>query len=116
MKKLNFLKGRFGESLAEKYLKKQGYKILGKNYKTNFAETDIIAEKNKILVFVEVKARKDLDYGMPSEAVNSDKIHRLRKNAEVFLAFYDKNFEGVRFDIIEVILTTQTINHIKNAF
>lgn len=116
MKVFNFLKGKKGETIAEKYLRKKGYKILEKNFYTKIAETDIIALDKNILVFIEVKARNNLNYGQPSEAIDSRKIKKLRNNAEIFLINFDKEYNGVRFDVIEVIFSTNEIRHIEAAF
>lgn len=116
MKLFNFAKGQIGEKLAVKYLKKSGYKIIQTNYKTNIAEIDIIAIKYGILSFIEVKSRKDSTFGMPYEAVNNSKIKKIRNNAKLFLSSNDISYDGISFDIIEVFLQTNEINHIKSAF
>lgn len=117
MKKFNFIKGRLGESIAEKYLKKNKYKILKKNYKVSNTETDIIATKNGLLIFIEVKSRKTLEFGRPSESVDINKIKKLRFNAELFLSTYKGNYRGIRFDVLEVNLNkNEVVNHIKFAF
>lgn len=116
MKQFNFLKGRYGETLVEKYLIKKGYKIICKNFSTSIAETDIIAKKDDVLVFIEVKTRKNCNYGSPSEAINYNKIHRLRNNAKLFLSNSKEDFNGIRFDVVEVILDDKSINQIEGAF
>lgn len=117
MKKYNYIKGRFGESLVEKYLKKRKFKIIEKNYTIFNTETDIIAKKDNILVFIEVKSRKNYDFGIPSEAVDKNKIKKLKKNAEIFLTKYGEYYEGVRFDVIEVnLIENKVTNHIEGAF
>ena len=116
MKIFNLLKGKNGENIARTYLKKQGYKIIDSNYKTKIGEIDIIAIKDKILTFVEVKSRYDDTYGRPSEAVNTYKAKKIRDVATIFLMSNDIAYEGISFDIIEVFLSSEEINHIKSAF
>lgn len=116
MKIFNLLKGKNGENMARSYLKKQGYKIIQSNYKTKIGEIDIVAIKDKILSFIEVKSRYDDAYGMPFEAVNSSKIKKIRDVATIFLMSTDVAYEGISFDIIEVFLSSGEINHIKSAF
>lgn len=105
--------GGRGERLAAHYLKKQGYKILEKNYRTPFCEVDIIAKRGDVLSFCEVKTRLSDSFGAPREAVNTAKQKLYIRAAH----YYFKNQEPdctVRFDVIEVL--GGEINHIENAF
>ena len=68
MKKDNFKKGKTGEEIAINLLKNKGFKIIEKNYKNSCGEIDIICEFKNMLIFIEVKARKNLLYGKPEEA------------------------------------------------
>lgn len=104
--------GQTGERLAAKYLKRNGYKILKKNYRTPFCEVDIIAKCGDVLCFCEVKTRNSDLYGAPSEAVNCAKQQRYIRAADHYLG--GKDDCTVRFDIIEVF--RGEINHIENAF
>lgn len=104
--------GKMGERLAVKYLKKHGYKILEKNYRTPFCEVDIIAKCGDVLCFCEVKTRNSDVYGAPSEAVNLSKQKRYIRAAYHYLSGNEEC--TVRFDIIEVF--RGEVNHIKNAF
>ncbi len=109
------LLGGKGERLAAKYLKKRGYKIVEKNYRTKFAEADIIAENKDFLVFVEVKTRTSELYGRPADAVGYKKREKYIQTAEYFLLtnpeYREKN---VRFDVCEIL--NDQINYIENAF
>ena len=69
--------GNYGEELACQYLKKQGYKILERNYRIRGGEVDIVARDQDYLVFVEVKARYFHEYGLPSESITPWKIKAL---------------------------------------
>ena len=109
------LLGGKGELIVETYLKKKGYKILEKNYRTNFGESDIIAMHENLLVFVEVKTRSGTKYGNPAEAVGYYKQNRYFKLAEYYaLKHPDYRDKCVRFDVAEVL--NGEINYIENAF
>lgn len=107
--------GDFGEDAACRFLKQNGYDIIGRNYCTRYGEIDIIAEKGEYIVFVEVKTRKNAVYGLPSEFVGTLKRERIIKSAYQYL---DGRDAAVRFDVIEVIYRQKTayIRHIENAF
>ena len=105
--------GFFGEGRAVRYLKKGGYKILHRNYKCPFGEIDIIAQKDDVVCFVEVKTRSSDYFGAPNEAVNATRKERYKNSARYY--FTNKEIDvTVRFDIIEV--TPNGVNHIENAF
>ncbi len=106
--------GKKGEKLVERYLKKQGCKILYRNYKTPFGEADIIATEKDEIVFVEVKTRTSDAYGAPKEAVGKEKQRRYYKIAQ----FYGKTIgeePNARFDVAEVD-GNGNIEYYKNAF
>ncbi len=102
-----------GEAAAAKYLKSNGYKIIKRNYKGPFCEVDIIAQKGDVLAFIEVKTRRNFNYGEPNEAVRADRQARYKNGARYYFANREINCT-VRFDIIEVM--PRGINHIENAF
>lgn len=106
--------GRKGEKLATAHLKKQGCKILKRNYKTPFGEADIIAQDKDEIVFVEVKTRIGDKFGTPREAVTKTKQQRYYKIAE---CYWLKTGEepNARFDVIEVYEDGR-IEWYKNAF
>ncbi len=113
--------GKRGEEIATKYLIEHDYSIYGKNFRCRLGEIDIIAidkiEQNE-LVFIEVKTRKQNQYGTPAEAVNDRKIFHLYHVAEYFLMIHHLENLYVRFDVIEILelsLGCYQINHIKNA-
>ncbi len=87
------------EELATKYLEKNGYKILERNYRTKFGEIDIIAKKLSTYVFVEVKSGSS-NRIRPVDRINVDKIRRISKVADFYLK--DKNFSKARIDVIEI--------------
>jgi putative endonuclease len=110
--------GDQGEDLAAAALKKQGYKILERNYVTPLGEIDLIAQKGRTVVVVEVKTRKSLRFGSPQESVSLTKQNRLRRLADYYLK--DKRLTGapVRFDVVAVTLAGDEpqVEIIPNAF
>ena len=93
--------GKNGEQLAEVYLIEKGYKILHRNWRFYNYEIDIVAEKNEIPHFIEVKTRSSWQYGTPEEAVNRKKIQDLLKAANGFLNQYPK-YVDFRIDILSI--------------
>lgn len=109
--------GKEGESIAVEYLIANGYKILETNWRFDKAEIDIIAQKDNVLVVVEVKTRSSLDFGLPQEFVKPKKIKLLVKAVNEFVEKFDLNVE-VRFDIVAIskINADFNIEHIEEAF
>ncbi|MBE5740458.1 MAG: YraN family protein [Clostridiales bacterium] len=106
--------GRKGERLVEEYLKKQGYKILHKNFRTPFGEADLIAQDGDEIAFIEVKARTSNAYGAPKEAVGKEKQRRYRKIAELYWLKTGEE-PNARFDVAEVF-ADGSIEYYKYAF
>lgn len=110
--------GAYGEELAAKYLKKKGYRILERNFRSGKHEIDLIAyeKRSGYTVFVEVKTRSNSQFGLPCEAVDANKIHFLLLAEASYLKMKDAFDVPVRNDIIEVYLPDERINHIADAF
>ncbi len=108
------LLGKKGENLVVKLLKKQGCKILKRNYRTPFGEADIIAADGDEIAFVEVKTRTSVDYGLPSEAVNKEKRRRYYQIAKYYWLATGEE-PNARFDVAEVYADGK-IEYIKRAF
>lgn len=100
--------GKFGEELACKYLKEKGYKIIEKNYHARSGEIDIIAKFNDILVFIEVKTRTNLTFGLPEEAINYYKQQKLIKTVEYYLLKHHSLDQNYRIDSIAIEIDRQT--------
>ncbi|MDD2217602.1 MAG: YraN family protein [Eubacteriales bacterium] len=116
--KSNSATGKAGEDAACRYLQEQGYNILSRNFKCRHGEIDIIAFMDGCVHFVEVKARKNLSYGMPSEAVNFRKKRHIIKSAQQYIYLHKKYMHcNVQIDVIEIIYSDEgeNINHLKNA-
>ncbi len=93
--------GEKGEALAAKFLKKQGYKIVTQNYRTYVGEIDIIAFDGETLVFIEVKTRESIEYGMPFEAVNRFKKRKISGVALLYLKKL-RDIPPCRFDVVSI--------------
>jgi len=78
--------GKVGEMIASKYLTEKGYNIVCKNWTCRWGEIDLIAEKENILIFVEVKYRTKLSNGHPSESINYYKKKSLQRSINIFLS------------------------------
>ena len=105
--------GFSGEVRAAKYLKKNGYEIIARNFRCPFGEVDIIASNGGVLAFIEVKTRTGDTFGRPNEAVRADRQRRYINCARYYFSGREMDCV-VRFDIIEV--EKDGINHIENAF
>ncbi|WP_343660583.1 YraN family protein [Chryseobacterium sp.] len=110
--------GKIAENLAADHLKKYGYKILVRNFRFQKAEIDIIAEKDDLIIIVEVKARSTNAFMLPHEAVTKTKIKSIVSAANHYLEEFNRDNE-VRFDIISVLPDKNknlAIDHIMDAF
>jgi len=109
--------GKKGEELAIDFLIKNGYTIRDKNYRYLKAEVDIIAQKENVLVAVEVKTRSSRDFGLPQDFVNKKKIKLLVMAIDHYVVSKDLDV-NVRFDIIAIVHQNNTfeIEHIEDAF
>ncbi len=107
--------GRTGEDVAVAYLFGKGYRIWERNWKSGHKELDIIAEKDGLLVIVEVKTRRDERYGKPEDAVNLRKIKLTVLAAESYVRSHKLDMP-IRFDIISVLGKEREVTHIKDAF
>lgn len=110
--------GALGERIAVRYLKRNGFRVIAKNYRAGRHEIDVIAREKDTgtVVFIEVKTRTPKSYGRPMDAVDRDKQRFLRLAAERWLMENGGMEQSARFDVIEVLLPDETVNHIGNAF
>jgi putative endonuclease len=92
--------GAEGEQVAAEWLQGRGYRILGRNVRTRWGEIDLIAEDGRILVFVEVKVRRDDRFGGPAAAITPAKQARLARLAQGYLAARRWGNRDCRFDVV----------------
>jgi putative endonuclease len=113
-------KGHEGEDIACDYLIKKGFNIIERNYRySKTGEIDIVAKDNKTLVFIEVKYRKNLEFGEPENGITKNKINQYRKLANIYL--FDKNIgeTDCRFDVVAILELEKgkpAINYYRDAF
>ncbi len=120
----NRRKGAAGEQIAVDFLIRNNYSIIKTNYRVGrIGEIDIIAKDGEYICFVEVKTRNSYDFGIPSEAVNPEKQHKIKTVASIYLSNTGKTNSCVRFDIVEIKMKkknetyyTERLKLIKNAF
>lgn len=110
--------GRKGESLAKTFLENSGYEILDENWTHGKAEIDLVAYKEKVMIFVEVKTRSGTGFGEPEDFVDNRKQKLLADAADEYIYLMDHQGE-VRFDIISILFdknANYTLKHIEDAF
>lgn len=111
--------GQEGESAAEQYLRRKGYRILARNLRSSVGELDLVAEEGQVLVFVEVKARRTDAFGGAIYAVHQRKQEKVIQLAAQYLARHHIKDRLCRFDVVllqgDETAPTQ-VEHIQNAF
>ncbi len=112
--------GRDSESVAERHLRRQGYRIVGRNIHWPDGELDLVATFGSTLVFVEVKARRSMAMGGAAFAVSADKRSRLIRLGAKYLAQHQLKDQACRFDVILVQQHSPhgqaVVEHVENAF
>ena len=113
----NWEVGRAGEEVAKKYLEDKGYKIIEQNYRTKYAEIDLVAQRDNVLILVEVRTKTDEKFGAPEETINKRKMRKLQMSA---LAYTSRiKWQGrYQIDAICLILdknnNSKRLNHYEN--
>lgn len=108
--------GQIGEDIAANFLSECGFAILDRNWRCKRGEIDIVARDGNVLVFCEVKTRRSLSHGHPSEAVTYRKIESFRSGALDWLANHKIRSSGMRFDVVSIVYCadgTSTISHTR---
>ena len=110
--------GEKGEQIAEDFLQKKGYNIMERNWRSGQKEIDIIAMKDEILIFFEIKTRSTYDLGFPEESVTKKKQRFVKFAAEAYI-FSHPQYHTIRFDIISILMdgdNVKEIVHFEEAF
>jgi len=117
LKKLTARKklGNQAEDEACAFLLKQGFRLLDRNFSTKLGEVDLIMQDGESLVFIEVRYRKNADFGGAAASITPKKQQRIIKAA---LAYHQKHApqSSLRFDVIAIEGDNRELNHIINAF
>jgi putative endonuclease len=111
--------GKQGEELACRELRRRGYAVLARRYRTRFGEIDIVCEDHRTVVFVEVKARRTKRYGEAIEALSFSKRRRIGAMALDYLAWTGRVNDPCRFDVVAIDglgTRMQTIRVVTDAF
>ncbi len=110
--------GKTGEDIAERYLKRQGYAVVERNFRCPLGEIDLIAVNKQAVVFVEVKTRRVDTSGAPLESVNAVKQRRLKRAALHYLNKHRLHDRDVQFDVVGISLGSNppAVRHVRHAF
>ena len=110
--------GEIGERVAERWLRRKGWRIMQRRFRNGHRDIDLVVERDGLVAFVEVKARKGLEFGQPVEAVNWRKQRELTRSALVWIARHGRADDAYRFDVIGVLMAGPTIRvrHVEDAF
>lgn len=110
--------GLAGERVAERWLRHHGWRVLQRRFRSGHRDIDLIAERDGMVAFVEVKARSGEGFGDPVEAVNWRKKNELVRSASVWIDRNGRPGEAYRFDVIGVLIQGERVRvrHVPNAF
>ena len=111
--------GKLGEKLAQKFLKKKGYRIRETNFRCRSGEIDIVAQQKDYLVFVEVRTRSSLDFGSPEESITRSKKEKLIASALTYISTHQGLPSSWHIDVVAIEIDqkgkTRRIELIENA-
>ena len=113
------LAGREGEAAAAAYLRKKRYEVIGANYRCRFGELDIVARRDDMVIFAEVKTRRSGRFGRPGGAVDYFKQQKIIRSAKWYIRSKRLENNRFRFDVLEILRTPagqMSVNHIRGAF
>jgi putative endonuclease len=110
--------GELGERVAERWLRKKGWRVLQRRFRSGRRDIDLVVERDGTVAFVEVKARRGAEFGGPVQAVNWRKQKELQRSALVWIDRHGQNSEIYRFDVVGVLLNGAAVRvcHVENAF
>ena len=110
--------GELGERIAERWLKRTGWRVLQRRFRSGRRDIDLVVEREGTVAFVEVKARRGEQFGQPVEAVNWRKQKELSKSAQVWIDRHGRPEDSYRFDVVGVLMSGERvrIRHIEDAF
>ena len=110
--------GELGERVAERWLTRKGWRVLMRRFRSGHRDIDLIVERDGLVSFVEVKARRGTEFGEPVEAVGWRKQRELTRSAMVWIDRHGRPYETYRFDVVGVLVGQERvrIRHVENAF
>lgn len=110
--------GELGERIAERWLRRSGWRVIQRRFRNGHRDIDLVVEREGTIAFVEVKARRGARFGQPVEAVNWRKQKELSRSAMVWIDRHGQSGEAYRFDVVGVIVEGERVRvrHVENAF
>jgi putative endonuclease len=110
--------GELGERIAERWLRQRGWRVLQRRFRTGHRDIDLVVQREDVVAFVEVKARRGDQFGDPVQAVNWKKQKELGRSARVWIARHGRRGEAYRFDVVGVLVDDAgvRIRHVESAF
>lgn len=110
--------GALGERIAERWLRERGWRVLARRFRSGHRDLDLVVAREGTVAFVEVKARRGLDFGDPVAAVHWRKQRELARSAQVWLDRHGRPAVACRFDVIGVLVegSRVRVRHVENAF
>jgi putative endonuclease len=110
--------GELGERIAERWLRRNGWRVVQRRFRSGHRDIDLIVERDDTIAFVEVKARRGAAFGDPVEAVNWSKQKELARSASVWIDRHGRPSESYRFDVVGVLVEGERVRvrHVPNAF
>ncbi|MFL5618894.1 MAG: YraN family protein [Gemmatimonadaceae bacterium] len=110
--------GELGERIAERWLRERGWRVVQRRFRSGHRDIDLVVERDGVVAFVEVKARRGDRFGGPVEAVNWRKQKELGRSARVWVSRHGRSDDAYRFDVVGVLVEGQRvrIRHVEDAF
>ena len=110
--------GELGERIAERWLRERGWRVVQRRFRSGHRDIDLVVERDGMIAFVEVKARRGAGFGGPVEAVNWRKQKELGRSARVWVSRHGRSSDAYRFDVVGVLVEGERvrIRHVEGAF
>ena len=110
--------GELGEKIAERWLRRRGWRVIQRRFRSGHRDIDLVVERDGTVAFVEVKARRGADFGGPVQAVDHRKRKQLERSAMVWIDRHGRDTEDYRFDVVGVLVDGAAVRvcHVENAF
>ena len=110
--------GVLGERIAERWLRRRGWRVVQRRFRSGHRDIDLVVERDGMVAFVEVKARRGAEFGGPVQAVHWRKRRELERSALVWIDRHGREAESYRFDVVGVLLEGADVRvcHVENAF
>jgi putative endonuclease len=110
--------GVLGERIAERWLRRRGWRVVQRRFRIGHRDIDLVVERDGTIAFVEVKARKGAEFGGPVQAVNYRKRKELERSAMMWIDRHGREADTYRFDVVGVLVDGADVRvcHVENAF